>query len=73
MSSPLPDYNIAVVTRTFGLLEARTAADAPIAAEVLIVNTPGNTASDLFMFPYHHRRCPLYPFEPNASYECTST
>lgn len=45
------------------------AAYAPIAAEVIFVNTPGVTTSDLSTFTYHHRRRPLYPFEPDAIYE----
>lgn len=41
----------------------------PIAVELILVNTPGLTASDLGAFDYQHRRRPLYPFEPDASYE----
>lgn len=41
----------------------------PIAAEVIMVNTPGVTTADLSFFDYRHRRCPLYPFEVNATYE----
>ena len=37
---------------------------APIAAEIILVNTPGVTSSDLSTFTYRHRRRPLYPFEP---------
>jgi microcystin degradation protein MlrC len=44
------------------------AAYAPIAAEIVMVNTPGVTSSDLSTFTYHHRRRPLYPFEPDATY-----
>ena len=42
---------------------------APIAAEIICVNTPGVTSSDLSTFTYHHRRRPLYPFEEDATYE----
>lgn len=49
------------------------AAYAPIAAEIIMVNTPGVTSSDLSTFTYHHRRRPLYPFEMDATYEATST
>lgn len=42
----------------------------PIAAEIVLVNTPGVTTSDLSFFDYRHRRRPLYPFEPDATYDC---
>ncbi|HEY3061827.1 MAG TPA: M81 family metallopeptidase [Chloroflexota bacterium] len=41
---------------------------APIAAQVVLVNTPGVTTSDLSTFEYTRRRRPLYPFEPDATY-----
>ncbi len=41
---------------------------APIAAEIVLANTPGVTSADLSTFPYQHRRRPLYPFEPEATY-----
>jgi microcystin degradation protein MlrC len=41
---------------------------APIAAQVVLVNTPGVTTSDLSFFTYTHRRRPLFPFEPDALY-----
>jgi microcystin degradation protein MlrC len=41
---------------------------APIAAQVVLVNTPGVTTSDLSFFTYTHRRRPLFPFEPDAEY-----
>ncbi|HEX5415024.1 MAG TPA: M81 family metallopeptidase [Chloroflexota bacterium] len=40
----------------------------PIAAEVVLVNTPGVTTADLSRFNYQHRRRPLYPFEEDAEY-----
>ena len=40
----------------------------PIAAEVILVNTPGVTTADLDTFPYERRRIPLYPFE-EAEYD----
>ena len=40
----------------------------PIAAEIVLVNTPGVTTSDLSRFTYTRRRRPLYPFEPEATY-----
>jgi microcystin degradation protein MlrC len=39
-----------------------------IAAEIVLVNTPGVTTSDLSFFTYRRRRQPLYPFEPDATY-----
>jgi microcystin degradation protein MlrC len=39
-----------------------------VAAEIVLVNTPGVTTSDLSFFTYRHRRTPLYPFEPDATY-----
>jgi microcystin degradation protein MlrC len=41
---------------------------APIAAEIVLVNTPGVTSSELGQFEYARRRRPLYPFEADASY-----
>ena len=41
---------------------------APIASEVILVNTPGVTTSDLSFFDYKRRRRPLYPFEADATY-----
>jgi microcystin degradation protein MlrC len=41
----------------------------PIASRVILVNTPGLTTADLTFFEYQHRRRPLYPFEPDATYE----
>jgi len=40
-----------------------------IAKEIILVNTPGVTTSDLSFFTYRRRRAPLYPFERNATYE----
>ncbi len=44
------------------------AAYAPIAAEIIFVNTPGVTSSDLSTFTYQYRRRPLYPFEEDTTY-----
>jgi microcystin degradation protein MlrC len=41
---------------------------APIAARILLVNTPGATAADPSRFAYKHRRRPLYPLELDAKY-----
>ncbi|HET8678947.1 MAG TPA: M81 family metallopeptidase [bacterium] len=47
---------------------APRAAYEPIAAQIVLVNTPGVTSSDLSGFAYVRRRRPLYPFEPDAVY-----
>jgi len=41
----------------------------PIAARILLANTPGATAADPGLFEYHCRRRPLYPFELDATYD----
>jgi microcystin degradation protein MlrC len=41
----------------------------PIAARIVLVNTPGATAADPSQFEYRRRRRPLYPLEPDAAYE----
>ena len=40
----------------------------PIAAQIVLVNTPGVTTSDLSFFTYRNRRRPLYPFENDTAY-----
>jgi microcystin degradation protein MlrC len=50
-----------------GVVSPRPAYE-PIAAEIVLVNTPGVTTSDLSRFTYTRRRRPLYPFESEASY-----
>ena len=35
----------------------------PIAAEIILANSPGVTTADLSTFTYKRRRVPLYPFE----------
>jgi len=45
---------------------------APIASEIILVNTPGVTTSDLSFFTFNRRRRPLYPFEPAATYAPSS-
>jgi microcystin degradation protein MlrC len=41
----------------------------PIAARIILVNTPGATSADLSQFDYARRRRPLFPFESHAAYE----
>ena len=47
---------------------APRAAYEPIAAQIILVDTPGVTTADLSRFAYSRRRRPLYPFEPDAVY-----
>ena len=42
------------------------AAVEPVASEMLWLATPGATTADLSTFTYHHRRRPMFPFEPDA-------
>jgi len=39
-----------------------------VAKEIVLVNTPGVTTTDLTFFTYKHRRHPLYPFELDTQY-----
>jgi microcystin degradation protein MlrC len=50
-----------------GVIAPRAAYE-PIAREIITVDTPGSTSANVFRFEYRHRRCPLYPFEADASY-----
>ena len=54
------DYRIVVAK---GVVSPRPAYE-PIATRIILVNTPGVTSADLSTFHYHHRRRPLFPFEP---------
>jgi microcystin degradation protein MlrC len=47
---------------------APRAAYAPVAGEIVLVDSPGVTADDPASFEYHRRRRPLYPLEPDAAY-----
>ena len=47
---------------------APQAAYAPIAAEIVLVDTPGVTSDDPRRFQYETRRRPLYPLESDARY-----
>lgn len=40
----------------------------PIAAEMILVDSPGATSADLATFDYAHLRRPLYPSEGGATY-----
>ena len=61
-------YHIGIWPETYRVVVAKGVvsprpAYQPIAAEVILVNTPGVTTADLSTFTYHRRRVPLYPFE----------
>ena len=47
---------------------APRAAYEPIAASIVLVDTPGVTSTNLSHFDYRHRRRPLYPLESDAEY-----
>lgn len=50
-----------------GVVSPRPAYE-PIAAEIVLVNTPGVTTSDLSFFDCRRCRRPLFPFEEEAAY-----
>ena len=49
-------------------VHAPVAAYAPVCRHLIRVNTPGVTTADLSQLEYHHRRRPMYPFEPEAQW-----
>jgi microcystin degradation protein MlrC len=59
MGIKLEDYKIIVAKGVNSPLPAYL----PIAAEIIIVNSPGVTSADLDTFEFKSRRIPLYPFE----------
>ncbi len=66
-------YSLGIWPERYGVVVAKGVvsprpAYEPIAAEIILVNTPGVTTADLGFFTYRHRRRPLYPFEPEATY-----
>jgi microcystin degradation protein MlrC len=66
-------YSLGIRPQTYqvviakGVVSPRPAYE-PIAAEIVLVDTPGVTSADLSRFDYRRRRRPLYPFEPDATY-----
>ena len=44
---------------------AYKAAYAPVAGEIIEVDTPGLTAINPVRFEYHHIRRPMYPLDPS--------
>ena len=67
-------YSVGIKPETYqvvvakGVVSPRPAYE-PIAAQIILVNTPGVTTADVSFFTYHNRRRPLFPFEAEASYE----
>jgi microcystin degradation protein MlrC len=57
-------YRVIVVK---GVVAPR-AAYQPIAARIVLTDTPGVTADNPRHFTYHHRRVPMFPLEPEADY-----
>lgn len=49
-------------------VNAPRAGYAEVCGGVLVVDTPGVTRNSLDGLTYHHRRHPMYPFEPDAFY-----
>ncbi len=55
-----------------GVIAPRAAYE-PIAAEILLVDTPGSTCANPASFHYRRRRHPLYPLEPDTEYHRCDT
>jgi microcystin degradation protein MlrC len=78
-SKRMPPFSLRQLT-TFGVepekyhLLIAKGVNAPIAAyrevckHYLRVNTRGCTSADLLSLPYHHRRRPMFPFEPETAW-----
>lgn len=49
-------------------VNAPLAAYRPVCPSILRVNTPGATTADLARLTFHHRRRPMFPFEPETSW-----
>ncbi|MCS7023625.1 MAG: M81 family metallopeptidase [Bryobacteraceae bacterium] len=47
---------------------APRAAYEPVAGEIILVDTPGETCNNPASFSYRHRRVPMFPMEPEAEY-----
>jgi microcystin degradation protein MlrC len=50
-------------------VHAPVAAYFPPCAHLIRVNTPGVTTADMTQLEYHHRRRPMFPFEPDTQWE----
>ena len=49
-------------------VHAPVAAYAPVCQHLIRVDTPGVTTADLSRLTYHHRRRPMFPFEPEVTW-----
>jgi microcystin degradation protein MlrC len=49
-------------------VHAPVAAYAPVCRHLIRVDTPGVTSADLSRLAYHHRRRPMFPFEPETAW-----
>lgn len=47
---------------------APQAAYGPIVDRIILVNTPGVTCADMTQLPFHFRRKPMFPFEPEVAW-----
>ena len=50
-------------------VNAPLAAYQPVCPTILRVNTRGVTMADVTQLPYHHRRRPMFPFEPETMWQ----
>jgi microcystin degradation protein MlrC len=50
-------------------VNAPLAAYEPVCPNFIRVNTPGVTTADVHQLTYHHRRRPMYPFEPETRFD----
>ena len=79
-SKRMPPFSLRQLT-TFGIdpakfqvlvakgVHAPVAAYAPVCKHLIRVNTPGVTTADMTQLEYHHRRRPMFPFEPDTQWE----
>lgn len=54
-------------------VNAPLAAYRPICPSIIRVNTPGVTTADMKQLAFHHRRKPMYPFEPDMIWNGEAT
>jgi microcystin degradation protein MlrC len=52
-------------------VNAPLAAYQPVCPNFVRVNTPGVTTADMTQLKFHHRRKPMWPFEPNTVFGTT--
>jgi microcystin degradation protein MlrC len=50
-------------------VHAPVAAYAPVSKQLIRVDTPGVTCADMTRLEFHHRRRPMFPFEPETVWE----